>query len=810
MIPIEEQDHFDIPDKLCVVPVRDLVVFPYTIVPLFVSRKMSIAAIEQAMTSNRLILLATQKEESKDKPILDDLYRMGTAGMIMRMRRMTDGRLKVLVQGMARTRLDSFIHTRPHLMADVSPIFELPLEELSVETEALMRSLQEKLHEYSTVSNIIGPDVLVVLQSLKDPGRLADLAASNIPLEVEKAQKILSSPDPVRRLRIVADILNHELELAIAKARIENQTKEKMVKTQREYFLREQMKEIRSELGDEADQEIDEFEDKIHKSDMPEEIKKEALKQLKRLSKMHTESAEAGTIRTYIEWLLDLSWKQATKDKMDLEKVKEVLDLDHLGLEKPKDRVLEFLSVRKLNPKNPGPIQLLVGPPGVGKTSFGRAIAKALGRKFVRISLGGVRDDAEIRGHRRTYVGAMPGRIIQAMKQAGSINPVIVLDEVDKLGSDFRGDPSAALLEVLDPEVNDSFVDHYLGVPYNLSQVMFITTANRQDTIPRPLLDRMEEINLSGYSLEDKVAIAQKHLVPRQRKLCGLNNINFEIKTPVIKQLIEKHTREAGLRQLERAIAQICRKIARQVAVSDNKSFKISQKDLATYLGPPVHLSMEQLPEDSVGIVNGLAWTPTGGEIIQVEVAVLSGRGQLILTGQLGDVMKESAHAALSYTRSKAELLGLAPDYFANHDIHIHVPAASIPKDGPSAGITMAVGMISYMSSIAVRHKVAMTGEISLRGRLLPVGGLREKILAAQREGLTDIITPALNRGDIDSFRSEIEGEINFHQFGSIDEVLDIALCRLPWKKKPLKANGKASKTNKETKKKRVLNQPRA
>jgi ATP-dependent Lon protease len=782
MIPIEDQEQLEIPATLPLLPVRDLVVFPYMIVPLFVSREVSVSAIEQALASHRMVLLVAQREAQQDQPGVEDLYRMGTVGMVMRMRRLADGRLKVLVQGIVRGRIDSLQQDRTHFSTSVKPIYDLPLEEISVETEALMRTLREKLQHYSEVSGNLEEGVLGVLQGLKDPGRLADLVASNLTQAVDEAQRVLETPDPIKRLRLVTDHLARELELVSAKARIEIRTREKLGKTQRDYFLREQMRQIRSELGEEAlEDDFRELEGLIENSDMPEPVAREAKKQLARLSRMHPESAEAGTIRTYLEWLLDLTWQGETEDQLDLQKAKEVLDEDHLGLEEAKDRVLEFLGVRKLNPENPGPILLLVGPPGGGKTSLGRSIARAMQRKFVRVSLGGSRDEAEIRGHRRTYVGAMPGRIIQGMKQAGSVNPVFMLDEVDKLGRDFRGDPSAALLEVLDPEQNSSFEDHYLNVPFDLSRVMFIATANRTDTIPAPLLDRMEEIRLPGYTLEEKRDIAIRHLAPRQLIRNGLSELQLQIGPESLTRMIEEHTREAGLRQLERAIAQVCRKIARRVAEGETLTCQLSPDELRSFLGPPIHLPLEQLPDDVRGIANGLAWTPTGGELIQVEALAMAGRGQLILTGQLGDIMKESAQAAQSFARSRANRMGLAADFFSSHDIHIHVPAGSIPKDGPSAGVTIAVALISLLTELPVRRQVAMTGEISLSGRLLPVGGLREKLLAARRAGLTEVIVPAQNHGDLELVPTEVREKITIHESNTIEDVLNLALARKPW-----------------------------
>jgi len=555
--------------------------------------------------------------------------------------------------------------------------------------------------------------------------------------------------------------------------------REKMDKAQKDYFLREQLKQIQSELGEGAESdEHAEIAERIRESDMPSEARQEAEKQLARLTRMHPESSEAGTIRTYLDWLLDLRWRHATEDRMNLKEVKKVLDEDHMGLDEAKDRVLEFLGVRKLNPKNRGPILLLVGPPGVGKTSLGRSIARAMNRKFVRISLGGVRDEAEIRGHRRTYVGALPGRIIQGMKSAKAVNPVFMLDEIDKVGRDFRGDPTSALLEVLDPEQNNSFADHYLNLPYDLSRVMFITTANRVDTIPGPLLDRMEEIRLPGYALEEKLEIATRFLLPRQLERCGLKEGQLEISPEALRQVIDRHTQEAGLRQLERAIAQVCRKTARQVAEGDEPPRIVTPEDLRDYLGPPVRLPLDQISEDTVGVVNGLAWTPTGGDIIQVEAVVMDGRGQLILTGQLGEVMKESAHAALSFARSRSAALELQEDFFSTHDVHIHVPAGAIPKDGPSAGLTMAVALISRLSGIPVRRDVAMTGEISLSGRLLPVGGLREKLLAALRAGLHRVVIPVQNREDVDSVPAEVLKQLEIIQGAEIDAVLNKVLVK--------------------------------
>jgi ATP-dependent Lon protease len=777
MIPLEDHDQFEIPESLPLVPVRDMVVFPYTIVPLFVSRPISISAVEQALSTHRLVLLIAQKQVESDDPEVEDLHRVGTVGMVMRMRRLSDGRMKVLVQGLVRGRVEETQRLQPFVTVRVSPIYNLPLEEISLETEALMRSLREKLQIFSDITQVPGPDVLVVLQGMRDPGRLADLIASNLNLQVDVSQQVLQTPDPVKRLRLVGDLLSRELELVETKTRIEIQTKEKMGKTQREYFLREQLNQIRSELGEGADDgDLAEIAERIEASDMPEVARKEANKQLVRLRNMHTESAEAGTIRTYLDWLTCLTWQSVSEDRLDLKRAQEVLDEDHMGLEEAKDRVLEFLGVRKLNSENPGAILLLVGPPGVGKTSLGRSIARAMDRSFVRVSLGGVRDSAEISGHRRTYVGAMPGRIIQGMKQVECINPVFLLDEIDKLGQDFRGDPAAALLEVLDPEQNTSFVDHYLNLPFDLSKVMFIATANRTDTIPGPLLDRAEEILLPGYSVEEKIAIAEGFLVPRQIDKAGLGDQDIRIGPLALRNIVERHTREAGLRQLERAIAQICRKIARRVAEGQESPGEITPDELGAYLGPPVHLPLEQLSRDAVGVANGLAWTPSGGEIIQVETVAMTGRGQLILTGQLGEVMKESAQAALSFARSREAMLELEPGFFASHDIHIHVPAGSIPKDGPSAGVTMAVALVSLLTGIPVRRDVAMTGEISLSGRMLPVGGVREKLLAARRAGISRTLVPEQNREEVEQFPDHVTDTMEILYINSLEQALQDAL----------------------------------
>jgi ATP-dependent Lon protease len=619
---------------------------------------------------------------------------------------------------------------------------------------------------------------MFILESVDDPGRLADLVASNLDLTVEKAQEILEILDPIERLKTLNEVLGKEVQVLTMQAKIQSQARDEMTRSQREYFLREQMRAIRSELGEE-DERAKEFRDlrrKIKKVKMPEEVEKEALKELDRLDQMHPDAAEASVVRTYIDWLIEMPWSKSTKDNLDIKKVKEVLDEDHYNLEKVKERILEYLSVHKLKKKTKGPILSFIGPPGVGKTSLGKSIARALGRKFVRISLGGIRDEAEIRGHRRTYVGAMPGRIIQSIKQAGSRNPVFMMDEVDKIGVDFRGDPSSALLEVLDPEQNNAFSDHYLNVPFDLSQVMFITTGNITDPVPSALRDRMEIINIPGYTEVEKLKITKTYLLPRQMEENGIRPKILEISDKAILQIITQYTQEAGLRNLERELASICRKVARKVAEGKKEKMKITTKNLHQLLGPPPFLADEEMERNEVGVATGLAWTETGGEVLYVEASTTPGKGTLILTGHLGDVMKESAQAALTYARSRGKAYRIRPNDLNNKEIHIHVPAGAIPKDGPSAGITMAVALISALTGVPVKKDVAMTGEITLRGRVLPVGGLKEKALAALRNHVKDIILPVQNKKDLADLPVYLRKKIDFHVVKHMDEVLKMAL----------------------------------
>ena len=773
----------EIPDVLPMMPVRDIVIFPYMTLPLFVGREASVAAVDEALSRDRYIFLSTQKDPSTEEPALEELYRTGTVAMIMRMLKLPDGRLKILIQGVVKARIQEFLQPRPFVRVRIERLVEPPVREGSLEVEALMRSCREKIEKILSLKNM-PVEILMVTENIQNPGVLADLVASNLRLKLEEAQGVLEEIDPVARLTLVNNLLSRELQLAEMQAKIQNQAKEEMSKSQREYFLREQMKAIRQELGD-ADGKSEEMEDlrgKIQAAGMPEEVQKESEKQLRRLEGMHPDSAESSVVRTYLDWMIELPWKKETKDNIQIAKAKKILDEDHHDLEKVKERILEYLSVRKLKDKIKGPILCFVGPPGVGKTSLGKSIARAMGRKFVRMSLGGVRDEAEIRGHRRTYVGALPGRIIQGIKQAGTRNPIFMLDEIDKLGADFRGDPSAALLEVLDPEQNFAFSDNYLNVPFDLSKTMFITTANIIDPIPPALKDRMEVIRISGYTDVDKLAIAKQFLLPRQLEDNGITEKQVRITDKTILAIIHQYTREAGLRNLEREISQICRKIARRIAEGEKGPYRITSGNLSKYLGIPKFLPETEGEEDEVGVATGLAWTPTGGDILFIEVSLVKGKGSVTITGSLGEVMKESAHAAITYTRSRASRLGLAKDFHAKFDIHIHVPAGGIPKDGPSAGITIATALISSLTGIPVRRDVAMTGEITLRGRVLPVGGLKEKALAALRAGITEVIVPEQNRKDLEEIPRHEAKQFTFSLARNMDEVIAKALTKNPFR----------------------------
>jgi len=768
----------EIPEILPLLPVREIVIFPYMILPLFVGREKSINAVEEALSRERLIFLAAQRDMTEEDPPPEGIYRVGTIAIVMRMQRLADGRLKMLVQGLSKGMISEFVQVKPTFLVKIDQIGETQAAEITLETEALMRGVKEQLEKLVSFGKVLSPDLILILDSIDEPGRLADLVSSNVGLSVERAQGILETLDPIERLKKLNEALGQEIEVLTMQVKIRSQAKEGISKTQREYFLREQMKAIKDELGegDERAEEIKDIREGIKRAKMPHEVEREANKQLQRLEGMHPEAAEASIVRTYIDWLVEIPWSISTSDTVDIKKAKQILDEDHYDLEKVKERIVEFLSVHKLKKQMKGPILCFVGPPGVGKTSLGKSIARTLGRKFIRISLGGIRDEAEIRGHRRTYVGALPGRIIQGIKQAGANNPVFMMDEVDKIGADFRGDPSAALLEVLDPEQNNAFSDHYLNLPFDLSKVMFITTANLTDPIPSALKDRMEVINLPGYTQEEKLFIARKYLLARQLEENGIDSRALDLSDQGILQIIAQYTREAGLRNLERELSSICRKVARRIAEGENGTTKVTAANLHRFLGPPKYPAEDEREENEVGVGTGLAWTQAGGETLCVEASVVKGKGSLVLTGHLGDVMKESAQAALTYARSKARELGIKEDLFAKREIHVHVPAGAIPKDGPSAGATMAISIISALTNIPVKKDVAMTGEITLRGRILPVGGIKEKTLAAMRGKISTVIIPYQNKRDLDEIPPYARKKLNFVLAKHMDDILPVAL----------------------------------
>ena len=802
----------NIPDVLPLLPIRDLVVFPYMIVPLRVTRPVSMEAVAKALEAEeRLCFLVAQRDSSEDEPSSSSFYRTGTIGMIMRMRKLSEGGLKILVQGLCRATISRFVSETPCYRVRIDRQ-EDPPPARSVGQEALLRSVRVNIDKLTNLGKSVQPELSMVVQSVDDPGRMADLVASNLTLKVAEAQELLELDSPVDRLTRVNQSLEKEIGILEVQSQIQNRAKEEMSKTQRDYYLREQMRQIRNELGD-GDvhgEEMEELRAKVVRAGLSDEAKSEAEKQIRRLDQMHAESAEASVLRTYIDWLVELPWKTASDDRLDIEAARQILDEDHYDLEHIKDRILDYLAVRKLRGGVHGPILCFLGPPGVGKTSLGRSIARAMSRKFVRISLGGVRDEAEIRGHRRTYVGALPGRLIQGLKQAGTNNPVMLLDEVDKLGADVRGDPSAALLEVLDPEQNHNFRDHYLGVPFDLSRVLFIATANLPETIPPPLRDRMETLRLSGYSEEEKLVIAERFLVPKQITESGLTAKDIAVGRPILHKIISEYTRESGLRELERLVAQLARKVARRVVEESAQAERERAKpaagggkpgrkaapsaasgpaltldDVSKFLGPPRYLPEEKRGADEVGTVNGLAWTPYGGEVLHVEAQTMAGKGSLILTGQLGDVMKESAQAALSFARAHALMLGLQNEFYAGREIHIHVPSGAVPKDGPSAGVTMACALVSLISGVPVRHDVAMTGELTLRGKVLPIGGLKEKLLAAARAGMSLVIIPAANAPELSEIPDHVKSKLTIKSVRDMSGVLDIALVRPLRKTKP-------------------------
>src|SRR6266404_3667847 len=776
----QEQQQVTIPDVLPVLPLPDVVVFPYMIVPLFVNRDRSAKAVDQALSESRMVLLVSQKNPGVDDPKAEDLHDFGTVSVIMRMLKLPDGRVRILVQGFSRAKVEYFDESKQYITAKVQPKTEPQVIPDSIELEAVIRNVKSSLEKMVSLGKNISPDLVAIAANLDDPARLSDLVASNLDLKVDKAQEVLELIDPVERLRRVHDLMAKEIEVLEVQNDINTQARGEMDKSQREFYLRQQMKAIQTELGEgnEIQEELEQYRAKIKKAKMPQEVTEEAERQLGRLERMHPDAAETATLRNYLDWMVSLPWSKATKDNLDLKKAQKILDEDHYGLEKIKERIIEHLAVRKLKKDSKGPILCFVGPPGVGKTSLGKSIAHALGRKFVRISLGGVHDEAEIRGHRRTYVGALPGRIIQSIHQAGTNNPVFMMDEVDKIGADFRGDPSSAMLEVLDPEQNHAFRDNYLGVPFDLSRVAFITTANILDTIPGPLRDRMEIITLAGYTESEKLEIAKRHLLPKQIDEHGLTNDQIQFTDEGISAMINQYTREAGLRNLEREIAAVCRKVARHVASGEKKIRKIHTDNLDQFLGRPKVFQEELLKRDQVGVATGLAWTPVGGDVLFVEATAMKGRGGLTLTGQLGDVMKESAQAALSYARSHAKEFGISDDFFSKHDLHVHVPEGAIPKDGPSAGVTMATAILSLLTGKAVHRKIAMTGEITLRGEVLPVGGIKEKVLAARRAKIDTVILPSLNKRDLEDVNEPIRKEMKFVFVDDVKSVFKAALLQ--------------------------------
>ncbi len=771
-----------IPDVLPVLPLKDTVVFPYIILPLSVGRDKSVLAVDRALAESRVIMLVAQRDPALDNPGENELYPVGTAAVIMRMLKLPDGRIRILVQGLSRARVHHLSQTEPYLQAKIEPIEEPRLPPGTLEVEALLRSVKESLDRAVGLGKGISPEVMVIAANLEDPGRLADLAASNLDLKPTEAQSILETIDPIDRLRRVSDMVAREIQVLTMQQEISSQARGEMDRSQREYFLRQQLKAIQQELGEgeELTEEIAGYRQLAEERKMSDEAKEELERQIRRLERSHPESAETQIIRTYLDWLTALPWETISADDLDLDHAQQILDEDHFDLEKIKERILEYLAVRKLKTDMRGPILCFVGPPGVGKTSLGRSVARAMGRKFVRLSLGGVRDEAEVRGHRRTYVGALPGRIVQAIRQAGTSNPVFVLDEIDKIGADFRGDPSSALLEVLDPEQNFSFVDHYLGVAYDLSRVMFIATANMLEPIQPAFLDRMEVIRLSGYTEEEKMRIARLHLIPKQMRENGITEEYIELTDEGVKTIISGYTREAGLRNLERELGAVCRKVAVKVARGEAERIVIDAAKVEEFLGARKHFSEELLDRDRVGVATGLACTAVGGDLLFIEVVAIPGKGQILMTGSLGDVMKESAQAALSYARAYAGTHGMPDDFFATHDIHVHVPAGSIPKDGPSAGITIGTAILSVLTQRPVNRRVAMTGEITLRGDVLPIGGLKEKTLAAKLAGVHTIIVPKLNRRDLTEIPDTIKKDLTFHFVEHMDDVLPLALLDRP------------------------------
>ncbi|WP_144938835.1 endopeptidase La [Paenibacillus sp. 32O-W] len=759
-------------------PLRGLLVYPSMVLHLDVGREKSVKALDKAMVDDSLILLCSQSEVNIEEPAMEDIYRIGTVSKVRQMLKLPNGTIRVLVEGMVRAEIIDYVSTSEYYEVQIK---ELP-EQLVPDPEinALMRTLLNQFEHYIHLSKKVTPETLAAVSDIEEPGRLADVICSHLSLKIKDKQEILETIDVRERMEKLLDILNNEREVLELERKISQRVKKQMEKTQKEYYLREQMKAIQKELGDKEGRagEVEELRAQLAETVMPDPVKDKISKEIDRLEKMPSTSAEGGVIRNYIDWLLALPWAKQTEDDLDIEKAEQILNEDHFGLEKPKERVLEYLAVQNLVKKLKGPILCFVGPPGVGKTSIARSIARSLGREFVRISLGGVRDEAEIRGHRRTYVGAMPGRIIQGMKSAGTNNPVFLLDEIDKMSMDFRGDPSSALLEVLDPEQNNTFSDHYIELPFDLTNVMFVTTANAVHNIPRPLLDRMEVLYIPGYTEMEKLQIAKRYLLPKQEREHGLEPGQLTVEEEALQSVIRLYTRESGVRNMEQQLASLCRKSAKRIVSKEAEKITVTADNLKDFLGPPKFRFGVAEEQDQIGAATGLAWTEVGGDTLMIEVSVMPGKGKLTLTGKLGDVMKESAQAAFSYTRSRAEELQIAPDFHEKNDIHIHVPEGAIPKDGPSAGITIATSLISALTNIPVSRQVAMTGEITLRGRVLPIGGLKEKALAAHRAGITTVLMPKDNEKDIQEIPESVREDLRFIPVSHMDQVLDEALVR--------------------------------
>ncbi|MCG7316079.1 endopeptidase La [Brevibacillus laterosporus] len=764
--------------EIPLLPLRGLLVYPSMVLHLDVGREKSVRALERAMVDDNYILLSTQEDVQVEEPDAEQIYSVGTVARVKQMLKLPNGTIRVLVEGLERASINEYLQKDDYYYVSITYLPET--RENENEIEAMVRTVLQQFEQYIKISKKVSPETLSSVSDIEEAGRMADVIASHLPLKMKDKQDVLEAIDVHRRLEILLNILNNEREVLELERRIGQRVKKQMEKTQKEYYLREQMKAIQKELGerDGRNGEMDDLREQLDQSDAPERIKVKLEKELDRLDKMPATSAESSVVRTYIDTMLSLPWTKKTEDNLDIAHAEAILDEDHYGLEKPKERILEYLAVQKLVSEMKGPILCLVGPPGVGKTSLGRSIARAMGREFIRISLGGVRDEAEIRGHRRTYVGAMPGRIIQSMRQAGTVNPVILLDEIDKLASDFRGDPASALLEVLDPNQNEKFSDHYVEEAYDLSNVIFLTTANTLHTIPRPLLDRMETIEIAGYTELEKFHIMQDYLLPKNIKSHGITKEKLQVADEAMMKVIRQYTREAGVRNLNREAANLCRKAAKIIVSGEKKRVVITPKTLENLIGKPRFRYGLAEKEDQVGSVTGLAWTQVGGDTLNVEVSVYPGKGTLTLTGQLGDVMKESAQAALSYIRSRASQWDITQDFLEKNDIHIHVPEGAIPKDGPSAGITMATALLSAMTNIPVRKEVGMTGEITLRGRVLPIGGLKEKVLSAHRAGLTTIILPIENEKDLEDIPDSVKNDMTFHPVEHMDDVIKYALVQ--------------------------------